>query len=101
MHKFWLLELLGIIDKESVEERFLQNVSKKDGGYEINLPWKDQHPLLYDNLILERKWLESLQKRLRKNLAILKQYSGIINEQLKNNIVEEVNDNLPTVRRRN
>ena len=101
MHKFWLLELLGIIDKESVKERFLQNVSKKDGRYEIKLPWKDQHPLLYDNFILERKWLESLQKRLRKNLALLKQYSGIINEQLKNNIVEEVNDNLPTIRRRN
>ena len=97
MHKFWSLESLGIIDKEIVEERFLQNVSKKDGTYEAKLPWKDQHPLLYDNFILAKKRLESLLKRLRQNSALSKQYSDILNEQLKNNIVEEVNDNLPTI----
>ena len=97
MHKFWSLESLGIIDKETVEERFLQNISKKDGRHIVKLPWKDQHSLLYDNFILAKKRLESLLKRLRQYSALLKQYSDIINEQLKNNIVEEVNDNLPTI----
>ena len=49
------------------------------------------------NLILAKKTLESLLKRLRHNSALLKQYSDIINEQLKNNIAEKVNDNLPTI----
>ena len=49
------------------------------------------------NLILAKKRLESLLKRLRHNSALLKQYSDIINEQLKNNIAEIVNENLPTI----
>ena len=48
LRKFCSLESLGIIDKETVEERFLQNVSKKDGRYLVKLPWVEQHPLLYD-----------------------------------------------------
>ena len=97
MHKFWSLESLGIIGKEIVVERFLKNVSKKDGRYEVKLPWKDQHPLLYDNFILAKKRLDSLPKRLKQSSALLKQYAHITNEQLKNIIVEEVNVNLPTI----
>ena len=97
LHKFWSLESLGIIGKETVVERFLKNVSKKDGRYEVKLPWKDQHPLLYDNFILAKKRLDSLPKRLKQNSALLKQYAHIINEKLKNIIVEEVNVNLPTI----
>ena len=33
LHKFWSLESLGITEKGAVGERFLQNVSKKDGSY--------------------------------------------------------------------
>ena len=65
------------------------------------MPWKDQHPFLYDNFILAKKRLESLLKRLRQNSALLKQYSEIIHEQLKNNIVEEVTDNLPSIGKTN
>ena len=93
--KFWSLESLGTIDKETVEERFLQNVSKKDGRYVVKLPWKDQHPFLYDNFVLAKKRLQSQLKRLRQNSALLKQYSELINEKLKNNIV--VDDNFPTI----
>ena len=57
-------------------------------------PWKDQYSLLCDNSILAKKRLQSLLKRLIQNLALLKQYSNIINEQMKNNIVK---DNLPTI----
>ena len=97
LHKVWSLESLGIIGKETVVERFLKNVSKKDGRYEVKLPSKDQHPLLYDNFILAKKRLDSLPKRLKQNSALLKQYAHIINEKLKNIIVEEVNVNLPTI----
>ena len=33
---------------------------------------------------------------MRQNSALLKQYSDIVNEQMRNNIIEEVNDNLST-----
>ena len=59
LHKFCSIESLAIIDKETVEERFLQNVSKKDGRYVVKLSWKDHHPLLYDNFILAKKRSES------------------------------------------
>ena len=97
LHKFWSLESLGIVDKEIVEERFLQNVSKKDGRYVVKLRWKDQHQLYHENFILAKRRLEGLLKRLKQNSSLLKQYSDIINEQMKNNIVEEVSDNLPTI----
>ena len=51
LRKFWSLELLDLIDKDTVEERFFQNFSKKYGRYVVKLPWKDQHPLLYDSFI--------------------------------------------------
>ena len=57
LHKFCSLESLGIIHKETVEERFLQNVSKKHGRYVVKLPWKDQHSPLYDSFILAKKRL--------------------------------------------
>ena len=85
LHKFCLLESLAIIDKEKVEERFLQNVPKKDGRYAVKLPWKDQHPLLYDSFILAKKRLESLFKRLGQNSALLK--GGLI---LEGGLISEV-----------
>ena len=85
LHKFCLLESLAIIDKEKVEERFLQNVPKKDGRYAVKLPWKDQHPLLYDSFILAKKRLESLFKRLGQNSALLK--DGLI---LEDGLISEV-----------
>ena len=97
LHKFWSLKSLGIIDTEAVEERFLQKVSKKVGRYVEKLLWKHQCPLVYDNFVLAKKRLESLLKKLRQNAALLKQYSNIINEQLKNKIKEEVNDTLSTI----
>ena len=96
LHKFWSLESLGIIDKETVKERLLQNVSKKNGRFVLKLHWEDQHSLLCNNFILAKNRLE---KRLRQNSALLKQYSDIINEQLKNNRVKEDNNNLPTIRK--
>ena len=70
LRKFWSLESLGITNKETVEERFLQNVSKKDGRYVVKLPWKDQ---------------KEIRESTEKIETLLKHYSEIINEQLKNN----------------
>ena len=63
--KFWSLESLGFVEKETVEKRLLQNISKKDRRYVVKLVWKDQHPFLYDNFIVTKNRLESLLKRLK------------------------------------
>ena len=91
LHKFWSLESLGTIDKETVEERFLQDVSWKDGRYVVKLPWKDQHPLLYDNFVLAKKRLESLIGFRLHNIAVA---AGIEKAFLNNGIQEDDRDAL-------
>lgn len=54
---------------------------------------KVQHPLLNDNFIPAKLILESVLKKLRQNLALLKQYTDTVNEQLENNMVKGVDDN--------
>ena len=50
LRKFWELEALGILkDEQSVYEKFVQQISFKDGRYEVQLPWKESHSLLPDN----------------------------------------------------
>ena len=56
----------------------------------VNLPVKDYHPLLPDNYELSLKRLNKLRERLAKDEMVLKQYDGIIQDQLERGIIEEV-----------
>ena len=93
LQRFWDLETLGILkDETSVYKKFTQQIALKQGRYEVHLPWKESHPYLPDNYELCCKRLHGLLKRLRQNPEQLLQYDTIINDQLRQGIVEVVKD---------
>ena len=54
VRSFWNLESIGIIPEEDVchdaiLQQFEQNLSYKEGRYEVGLLWKPDHPKLMDN----------------------------------------------------
>ena len=71
-------------------EKFTQQISLKQGRYEVHLPWKESHPPLPDNYELCRKRLDGLLKRLRQNPEQLQQYDAVIRDQLRQGMVEVV-----------
>ena len=83
LKRFWELDSLGILKNEqSVYEKFTQQISLKQGRYEVHLPWKESHPPLPDNYELCHKRLDELLKRLRQNPERLLQYDAVIRDQL-------------------
>ena len=65
--------------------------------YVTKLPFIENSENLPDNYILEKKRTENLVSKLRKNPAHLREYDNIINDYLKDGILEEVS---PTLRSR-
>ena len=96
LRRFWELESLGVFpNDESVYEKFTQSIKLKDKRYEVKLPWKESHPVLPDNYQLSEKRLKHLLTRLRKDPEILQEYDNVIKEQLKEGIVEVVDEQHP------
>eukprot|EP00731_Ephydatia_muelleri_P023359 Em0015g942a len=58
--------------------------------YEVELPWKETHPTLPDNLDLSQARLRNLLLRLRKDQCILREYDSVIKNQLSSGIIEVV-----------
>ena len=93
LRRFWELESLGVLkDEQSVHKQFTQQIAFKQGRYEVHLPWKDSHPHLPNNYSLCCKRLNGLLKRLRQNTDQLQQYDAVIQDQLRQGVVEVVND---------
>ena len=91
--KFWELEALGIQPEEaSVYEEFTNTISRKDGRYEVQLPWKHSHLVLPDNYKASLQRFQSLYNRLKQTPKILEEYDNVIKDQLQKGIVERVNE---------
>ena len=87
LHSFWELESLGIKQPDQcVLTEFDQ----------VLLPWKDVHFPLPDSYQLALKCLRSLQHRLLQQPALLKEYDTIIQDQVKQGVVEVITDPTPT-----
>ena len=64
--ELWDLEAIGISREEtSVNERFNEDITFKDGQYGVKLPWKERHATLPDNYTLCQRRLKSLTRRLQ------------------------------------
>ena len=91
LQSFWELESLGTKQPEhGLLTEFEKTVTRKDGRYQVALPWKKVHPPLPDNLQLARGRLCGLYHRLQQRPALLKDYDAIIQDQIKQGIVEVV-----------
>ena len=91
VRKFWDLESIGIKDEQSKQENeFKLNIEKRKDRYFVNMPWKENHPMLGDNYNLSKKRLSSTMNKLHKDPELLKEYIRIMKEQENLGIIEEV-----------
>ena len=90
--RLWDLESIGIRDKETVHEAFLEDISFTNGRYCVKMPLKEKQDLLPDNYDLSLSRLNSPIRRLRKEPSILKEYNQVFEDQLKDGIIERVDD---------
>ena len=91
LQAFWDLDTLGIKEGEqSVYQKFVEDVSFRGGRYCVRLPWKFPRIMLPDNQELCQRRLYNLLRRLQQSPQILAQYNEIIQDQLRQGIVEIV-----------
>ena len=92
----WELETLGIEEKEStLYDQFKDKVKFNGTRYEVSLPWKDTVVNIPDNYQLSLRRLNSLMRRLKCEPSVLVEYDKIIQEQIKNGIVEVIDEHEP------
>ena len=90
---FWQLESLGIAEEPTGEdnpETFLADVQFTGNRYTVNLPWKIDPQELPDHQQMCTNRLRALLHRLQKDKRMLKEYDQVIQEQIKQGIVEKV-----------
>ena len=60
VNRFWELESIGIVDKESdsVHDEFKRSLMFENGRYTAELPFKEQHSILPDNFKLSATRLD-------------------------------------------
>ncbi|XP_065063348.1 uncharacterized protein LOC135689914 [Rhopilema esculentum] len=88
--KLWDLETLGIKRQDKVHEEFLDNIEFKGDRYSVCLPWKMGHKPLSTNYTLSLNRLKGQLKKLKEKPAIMETYDGIIKQQERDRIIEEV-----------
>ena len=99
LKRFWDLESIGITEAEdavmSQEEEYavaeFNKGLKFDGqNYEVQLPWKKDHPRLKNNYAQAVKRLESIERRLKRDPVKAEAYSTAINQYVEKGFAEEV-----------
>ncbi|GFX96418.1 transposable element Tcb2 transposase [Trichonephila clavipes] len=97
---FWELDSIGIrnecesfslSDKKFIDN-FESNLTYNGNRYETKIPWKSNPEVLDCNFETAKRRFDNLKIKLNKNKDIGEEYKRIIDEQLKNGIVEECRD---------
>ena len=74
-----------------IYQRFKNQLGRnEEGWYESNIMWKQFSPALPSNKTGNLGRLKSLLRKMGKDLKLLQQYDKIIQEQLKDDIVERL-----------
>ena len=86
-------KLSGFLRKNHLVMIYLNSIKKNSNSrYEVELPFKENHPVIYDYFILCKKRLCNTFTRLKRNPGFLKQYDNIFKQQFKTGIIEKVNE---------
>ncbi|XP_065658562.1 uncharacterized protein LOC136083084 [Hydra vulgaris] len=78
------------ISDNLVVEHFRKSINFENNRYTVELPFKENHPLLCDNYSLCLKRFKSLERKFLKDAKLFDSYNDIIKEQLLNGTVEQV-----------
>ena len=82
---------MGIsIEERSLYDNLAEVIKFENGRYKVPLPWKETHDSLPDNYQLSSTRLQSLLRRLKRDPVILSEYHRIMEDQLKQEIIELV-----------
>lgn len=93
------MDVLGIEDRgESDQLDVLRDfkesvVRREDRKYEVSFPWIPGTMLSNTNETLSRKRLENVERKLLRNEKLREEYGGIVEEQLKEGVIEEAPQN--------
>ena len=92
MKWFWELESLGINKyDQSFYKEYLNTICHKERNrYEVQLPFKENHPLVHGNFELCKRHLLNLHQKIKDNPNLVKAYNDIFIEQKQNGIIEQV-----------
>ena len=87
LKKFWEVENSGVnVDKQQIltpdEKKALSQVQNSlklvDGRYELEVPWKNERPVLPDNYTMALKHLENTELKLLKRPEMAQDYQATI-----------------------
>ena len=95
VENFWDLESFGIsqTEKSPWEESFNDKITRNDENrYEIELPFKHNHPILPDNYEMSKNRLFKLREKLLKNPDNFKTYNDVLEENRNLGIIETAPD---------
>ena len=93
LKQFWETECIGIkeeLECEQSSDCFNYNVRFNGERYEVDLPWKENRPVISSDYKLCVNRLKSLQRRLLKDPELIQEYHRIIEDQISQGIVEKV-----------
>ena len=95
LESFWETETIGITepsDDESTEDMFLQDIKFVNNRYEVSLPWNRDRLDVPDHFDLCKNRLKYLQRRLKSKPTIMLEYHRIMQDQLRNGIIEHISE---------
>ncbi|XP_065650931.1 uncharacterized protein LOC136079141 [Hydra vulgaris] len=75
-----------------VYENFQKNIKFNGTMYEVELPFKIDHPVIGDNYISCKSRFSALEKKLASNRDLFASYNNIIKDQLSKGIIEKVSN---------
>lgn len=96
LKKFWDVESVGKEDRSKIQDNLpietkqYEEISFNGSFYEVGLPWKENCSPTSSNYRMCESRLRSLHHKLKEEPELLREYDKIIQEQLRNNIVEKV-----------
>ena len=92
LQRLWDLDSLGIREQDEVHENVLDDILFSGKRYSVGLPWKVGHKPLPSNYNVSLQRLRGQVKKLEQTPNIYAQYNDIINEQVKEGIIERVSE---------
>ena len=102
LKKFWEVENSGVnVEKQEIltpdEKKALNQVQNSlrlvDGRYQLEVPWKNERPVLPDNYTMALKRLENTELKLLKHPEMAQDYQATTTSDLQQGYIRKVPDN--------
>ncbi|GBM83341.1 hypothetical protein AVEN_93618-1 [Araneus ventricosus] len=99
LESFWNIESLGVnspderLENEEALRLFENSIQQNNYRYEVRLPWINENVILHDNYANAERRFFNLLKQFHSNLNFYKEYKQVINDQIKDGIIEKVDPN--------